>query len=160
MTSRKSKSSKKANPISGDTARKIWLAGIGAYGKAFSEAQESFSKVSAGTSKVFDELVQKGEVIETMVSVKGKDIAEDIIEKTGVGSLDIDDRIEKMRARLRKTDRTDHDDIEDRLDAVEVKLDMILELLKPKKPAPKKRTPVKRAARKPAVKKPAKKTKK
>ncbi|NNC35840.1 MAG: hypothetical protein EX271_01425 [Acidimicrobiales bacterium] len=152
MADRKKKESKKANPISGDTARRIWLAGIGAYGKAFSEAQETLSKVSGGTSKVFDELVQKGEVIETMVSVKGKDIAQDVMEKTGVGSLDIDDRIEKMRARLRKTDGADRDDIEDRLEAVEEKLDQILALLKPKKAVPRKRAPAKRAAKKPASK--------
>jgi len=159
MASRKDKDAKKSKPISGDTARKIWLAGIGAYGKAFDEAQETFSKVSAGTSKVFDELVQKGEVLETVVSVKGKDIAQDVMEKTGVGSLEIDERIEKMRARLRKTDETDRDDLEDRLAAVEAKLDKVLELLTPKKAAPKKRAPAKKPTKRTA-KKPASKSKK
>lgn len=152
MASRKSKSSKKSNPAGSDTARRIWLAGIGAYGKAFDEAQETFSKVSGGTGKIFEELVQKGEVIETMVSVKGKDIAQDVMEKTGVGSLEIDDRIEKMRARLRRTDGTDQGDVEDRLDAIEAKLDKIMDMLTPKKAAPKKRAPAKRTAKKSASK--------
>jgi polyhydroxyalkanoate synthesis regulator phasin len=149
MTSRKGKSSKKANPMSGDTARRIWLAGIGAYGKAFSEAQETLSKVSGGTSKVFDELVQKGEVIETMVSIKGKDIAQDVMEKTGAGA--IDDRIEKMRAKLRRTESGGTEELEDRMEALEAKLDKILILLEPKKPATK---------RKPAAKKTTAKSKK
>ena len=55
-----------------DTARKIWLAGIGAYGRAFSEVQEGLSKAGKSTSKVFDELVEKGEVLETIVTHKAK----------------------------------------------------------------------------------------
>jgi polyhydroxyalkanoate synthesis regulator phasin len=155
MSSRKSKSSNKPSPVSADTARRIWLAGVGAYGKAFTEAQESLSKVSASTSKVFDDLVQKGEVIETMVSIKGKDIAKDVMEKTGIESISMDDRIEKMRAKLRKTDGGDTHDMEARLDVIESKLDAILELVSPKKPAAKKP-----AKRKPAAKKTTAKTKK
>ena len=153
MTTRKGKSSKKANPMSGDTARRIWLAGIGAYGKAFSDTQEALSKVTGGTSKVFDELVQKCEVIETMVSIKGKDIAQDVMEKTGAGA--IDDRIEKMRARLRRTDSGGTEELEDRMDALEAKLDKVLTLLEPKKPT---RKPT--AKRKPAAKKTTAKSKK
>ena len=148
MVSRKDKDTK--NPISGDTARKIWLAGIGAYGRAFSEAQESLSKVTSESSRVFDDLVQKGEVIETMVSIKGKGIAKDVMEKTGIESLSMDDRIEKMRAKLRKTDGGDVHDIEARLDAIEGKLDAVLEMLTLKK----------RATRKPAAKKTSAKSKK
>ena len=153
MADRKDKGSKKANPISGDTARRIWLAGIGAYGKAFSEAQETLSKVSGGTSKVFDELVEKGEVIETMVSIKGKDIAQDVMEKTGASSFD--DRIEKMRAKLRRSVNDNSDELEDRMDVLEAKLDKIITLLEPKKP-------VRKAAakRKPAAKKSTTKSKK
>ena len=153
MADRKDKDSKKAKPISSDTARRIWLAGIGAYGKAFSEAQETLSKVSGNTSKVFDELVQKGEVIETMVSINGKDIAQDVMEKTSVGSLD--DRIEKMRAKLRRTDSGNTEELEERMDALEAKLDKIITMLEPKKPT--RKAPTKR---KPAAKKPAAKTKK
>ncbi len=129
-------------PKSTDTARKIWLAGIGAYGRAFSEAQEQLSKVSKGGGKVFDDLVQKGEVIETMVSYKGKEIAKDAMDKVG-GGFDMDDRIAKMRARLKGGDGGGSD-IEDRLDTLEAKLDMVLELLKPKKRAPRKKPAAKK----------------
>lgn len=153
---------KKQKAIGEDTARKIWLAGIGAYGKAFSEAQESLSKISKGSSKVFDDLVQKGEVIETLVTIKSKDVADDVKDmaqdvmgKVG-GGLDMDDRIAKMRSRLKRTDNDDVSDIDTRLDAIEAKIDTILDMLAPKKPAPKKRAPRKLTAKK----KPAAKTKK
>ena len=46
-------------------ARKIWLAGLGAYGKSFDEAQGQYEKISVEASKMFDELVVKGSKIET-----------------------------------------------------------------------------------------------
>lgn len=143
---------------SGDTARKIWLAGIGAYGRAFSEVQEGLAKATKGSSKVFDDLVQKGEVLETVVTHKSKEAFDKVSDKFGDG-FDMDDRIAKMRDRLKRGG--DDGDVEDRLDAIEAKLDEVLKLLKPKKTAPRKRaapkkkpTPKKPVARKkPAAKK-------
>ena len=66
-----------------------------------------------------------------------------------------------MRARLKHgggaQSTGDTGDIEERLDTLEAKLDMVLELLAPKKPAPKKRAPRKKPA---AKKAPAKRAKK
>lgn len=153
MSNRKGKKT-----IGEDTARKIWLAGVGAYGRAFSEAQGSISKITKSGGKVFDDLVQKGEVIETMVSIKGKDVAEDVKDMASdvmdkVGVLDMDDRIAKMRRRLKRSD-DDSADVDARLDGIEAKLDTILEMLAPKKPAPKKRA-TRKATPKKAVKKKA-----
>ena len=139
-----------------ETARKIWLAGIGAYGRAFNEVQEGLSKATKGTSKVFDELVEKGEVLETIVTHKGKEafdkVSESIGDKVGDG-FDMDDRIAKMRSRLKRGSHDDSD-VEDRLDAIEAKLDEVLKLLTPKKAAPRKAAARKKAApKKPAAKK-------
>ena len=41
---------KKKGRGSVDTARRIWLAGIGAYGRAFTEAQEAIKDMSGETS--------------------------------------------------------------------------------------------------------------
>jgi len=84
-----------------DTARRIWLAGIGAYGRAFTEAQEALKDVTGEASDVFDNLVQKGEMIELAVQSKRKDM----MSKVGAGNfempeLDMSKRIEKMRSRL------------------------------------------------------------
>jgi len=123
-----------------ETARRIWLAGIGAYGRAFTEAQEAFKEVTGKGSDIFEELVQKGQVIEKVVEVKGKSM----MDKASVPSFDLDDRIKAMRSRLSRGDEMDAN-FEDRLSAVEAKLDRILALLEPapkrskaKKPAPKK----------------------
>ncbi len=46
-------------------ARTIWLAGLGAYGNSFDEAQGRYEKISVEASKLFDDLVVKGSEIET-----------------------------------------------------------------------------------------------
>lgn len=114
-----------------ETARRIWLAGIGAYGRAFTEAQEALKDVTGKSSEIFDDLVQKGAMIEKVVEVKGKDM----IDKASVPSLDIDERIKAMRARLSRGGSDGNDDIEARLAAVEAKLDKVLDLLAPPKTA-------------------------
>ena len=149
-----------------ETARRIWLAGIGAYGRAFTEAQEALKDVTGKGSEIFDELVQKGEVIEKVVEIKGKSM----MDKASAPSFDLDDRIQAMRSRLFRGDMGETD-FEDRLSAVEAKLDKILTLLEPQKKPPKKaskkrastvrtqrsaskKTPGKKAAaKKPATKK-------
>lgn len=124
----------------GDTARRIWLAGLGAYGKAFSEASESFKDVTGKTSEVFDDLAQKGEIIEMAVSSKRKAL----MKKAGVPSFDLDERIAKMRSRLSGSEDVSSIDVESleaRMDAMDAKLDKILKLLsKPVKTATTKRT--------------------
>jgi polyhydroxyalkanoate synthesis regulator phasin len=81
---------------SGDTARKIWLAGIGAYGRAFSEAQESIAKLTDESARVFDDLVAKGEAIEKKVEAQGRKVAAQVAP----GALSLDDRIKRMRERI------------------------------------------------------------
>jgi len=141
-----SKKDKKSQKTS-ETARRIWLAGVGAYGRAFTEAQEAFKEVTGRSSEVFDDLVQKGEMIEMGLNKKSKDW----VEKSGLGDFDLEDRISKMRSRLRRSDDAadDLEHMESRLDALESKLDRVLTALEGKtKPAAKKP-----AARKPASKK-------
>lgn len=122
----------------GETARRIWLAGVGAYGRAFTEAQEALKDVTGSTSKVFEDLVQKGEFIETAVSSKSKDM----MKKAGVPSFDLDDRINKMRSRLSKGEDVadDMSALEARMNDIDAKLDKILSLLEPAKPTRKKAT--------------------
>lgn len=129
-----------------DVARKIWLAGIGAYGRAFSEAQESLAKMTGGSSKLFDELVEKGEEIEHTVEQHGRQLAKRVKETTP----SIDDRIRAMRERLQAgyEDTSRLAAIEARLDAIESKLDRLLADAKP--PAKRKSTKRKTASSKTA----------
>ena len=144
--------SKDKKRSSAESARRIWLAGIGAYGRAFTEAQEAIKDVTGKGSEIFDELVQKGEMLETMGKAKGKEALEKAnIPNFDMPDFDIDDRIKAMRSRLARSgdDPTVSSDYEDRLAAVETKLDKILALLEPKKPARKrvaKKAPSKKRA--------------
>lgn len=139
-----------------ETARRIWLAGIGAYGRAFSEAQGAIKDMTGETSRVFDDLVQKGEFIELSVDAKRKEL----LKKGGVPELNmpdlkvpelnLDERIAKMRSRLMRAEDVADDisDMDSRLSAMEAKMDRILDLLEAKKTPPKKSTPKKTASKK------------
>lgn len=50
-----------------DVARKIWLAGVGAYGRIFDEAQDQVSRLSHNAQEMFDDLVVRGEKVEDEV---------------------------------------------------------------------------------------------
>jgi len=89
-----------------DFARKIWLAGLGAYGKGFDEAQGRYEKISADATKVFDELVEKGEKLETETKTKFKEktnlderVAE-VRQKLGLDSNDTDAKVEELSAKI------------------------------------------------------------
>jgi len=139
-------------PSDKDTIRKIWLAGIGAYGRAVTEAKGAVDTIAGKGSEVFDELVQKGEMLETVGKYKagelvgkGKAAVEDITP-----DFEIDDRIAKMRARLSGAAEKRDDRLSARVDQLEAKLDAILQKLDIGDAAPEKKAP---ARRKPAPKK-------
>jgi poly(hydroxyalkanoate) granule-associated protein len=50
-----------------DVARKIWLAGVGAYGRIYAETQGAVEKLAATAAETFEELVVKGEEMEDRV---------------------------------------------------------------------------------------------
>ena len=50
-----------------DIARKIWLAGVGAYGRIYTETQGAVEKLASGANEAFDQLVAKGEEVEDAV---------------------------------------------------------------------------------------------
>ena len=160
--------SDKKKQSTSDTARRIWLAGIGAYGRAYSEAKDAVKDVAGKGTGAFNELVQKGEMLETVGKAKGKEMLEKAqLPEFDMPDFDIDERIQAMRSRLSRGGKTSEEvhHMEDRLAAIEAKVDKILELLEPKKSAPKKparKKPVKKATttrtKKTAAKKPTAKT--
>ncbi|MGB0908383.1 MAG: phasin family protein [Maricaulaceae bacterium] len=133
------------------TARRIWLAGVGAYGRGLTEAQEAIKDITGKGSDVFEELVMKGQMIEKVVEVKGKDMMGKAQIPT-MPDLNLDERIKKMRSRLNRGEDEQIDDLEARMDVIEAKLDRVLELLEPKaktpaaKPAAKRKAPAKKPA--------------
>lgn len=53
-----------------DVAHRIWLAGVGAYGKAYDVATDGLGNVSDQSSALFDELVARGEEIESDIRAR------------------------------------------------------------------------------------------
>jgi polyhydroxyalkanoate synthesis regulator phasin len=78
-----------------EMARKVWLAGIGAYGKGYEEVKGRFEALSTDSNKLFDELVLKGEKLETEGKGKVKDVQTKVAAKT-----EIETRIETVRTKL------------------------------------------------------------
>ena len=78
-----------------EMARKIWLAGLGAYGKGYEEVKGRIETLSTDTNKLFGELVVKGEKLETEGKDKVKQVKDDVLEKT-----EVEARIEAVRSKL------------------------------------------------------------
>ena len=53
-----------------DVAYKIWLAGVGAYGRAFEGAAQGAAKVAEGSTEMFDDLVKRGAKIESEMKTR------------------------------------------------------------------------------------------
>jgi len=119
-----------------ETARRIWLAGIGAYGRALTEAKGAVDDLSGKSSEVFEGLVQKGEMLEKVVEHKGKEM----LDKSGIKDFDINDRIKNMRERLSggKEDRVS--ELEAQVSELNAKLDALLKA----QAKPTRKTPAKR----------------
>ncbi|MFC3094958.1 hypothetical protein DRW07_17395 [Alteromonas sediminis] len=88
-------------------ARKIWLAGLGAYGKSVDEAQGQYEKISTEANKLFDELVAKGENLESEAKGKIKQTTTDVEarvadvrKKLGLDADNSDQKIEELSAKV------------------------------------------------------------
>lgn len=157
-------SDKKSNHTT-DVARRIWLAGIGAYGKAFEEGRDRVKglsgDISGKTTDAFETLAEKGERIEIAAKVKGAQLA---VKASDLGddiqsTLAIEDRITAMRNRLTGHGSDDrHDAIEARLTSIEAKLDALLKTKSAVKTPAMKRATTTRTKKAPVKKAPAKKT--
>jgi polyhydroxyalkanoate synthesis regulator phasin len=78
-----------------EMARKIWLAGLGAYGKGYEEVKGRIEALSTDSNKLFDELVVKGQKLETEGKGKVEEVKNEVVAKT-----EIESRIETVRAKL------------------------------------------------------------
>lgn len=152
MSNESKKNLKDVSNQASDLAKSIWLAGLGAYGRAYDEAQGRYEKASKETPRLFQELVSKGSDFESQARSK-------LEEVTTIGTTaSIEERISKMRASLGFGHTASADDLsrlEKKLDALSRKVDKFAKASAPaaeKAPA-KAKAPRKAAAKKPAPKK-------
>ena len=133
-----------------EIAKNIWLAGLGAYGKAFDEAQDRLDKASKEPPRLFKDLVKKGEQLEDEVRESLSSI-----RKSRTSS--VEERIRKVRENfhLGLTGRGDElAEINAKLDALTAKVDELTRAMNRKAPA-KKQAAATTRAKKPAAKKTA-----
>ena len=104
-----------------DVARRIWLAGIGAYGRAFTEAKGAVDELRGKSSEVFDDLVQKGEMLEKVAEHKSKEM----LDKTRIKDFDINDRIKAMREKLAGVDDNRVEELEDEVASLKAELEAL-----------------------------------
>jgi len=80
-----------------DIARKIWLAGVGAYGRVFAETQGALEKLAGTAGETFEQLVANGEKTEDAVRAR--------IAKSGDGIEKIIGTVSKQVQNLREDRR-------------------------------------------------------
>lgn len=82
-----------------DVAHKIWLAGVGAYGKAYDVATEGVGKVSTQGEVLFEDLVARGEEIES--DVRARLSSNTAISRMSEQMSRVSEEAAKVRARVR-----------------------------------------------------------
>ncbi len=85
MSDDKNKVTDKASEI----AKNIWLAGVGAYGKAVDEAQDRLEKAGVETPKLFRDLVKAGTALE--------EEAKDALQASQAARSSVEERISRVR---------------------------------------------------------------
>ena len=144
MSDEKGKVTDKASEI----AKNIWLAGVGAYGKATGEAQERLEKAGVDTPKLFKDLVKAGAALE--------DEAREIASAQRSASASVEERINRVRENfsLNRLGRTDDlTSLHAKIDLLSQKIDILATALT----EPGAKTRKKPAAKKASTKAPAKK---
>jgi poly(hydroxyalkanoate) granule-associated protein len=92
-----------------ELARKIWLAGVGAYGRVYQEAAGRVEKVTGAANEMFDQLVEKGEQVEDLVKAS--------ISKNETATK-VTDYVEKTTASVKEVSETRINDLEERFETV------------------------------------------
>ena len=142
MSDDKNKVTDKASEI----AKNIWLAGVGAYGRAVDEAQNSLKKATPQPPKLFRDLVKAGTALE-----------EEASEARSAAISSVEERIAQVRENFhlqRPARIEDLASLHDKVDKLSRKVDTLTRLIKAqdnaspparkKKPAAKK-TPARKA---------------
>lgn len=138
MSDDKPKVSDKASEI----AKNIWLAGLGAYGKAFDDAQDRLDKAAKEPPRLFKELVEKGSQIEDEVRDSLSTIRKSSTES-------VEDRISKVRESFNFSLPRGQDlaEVNRKLDELTAKVDALTTAMaSTSKPAPRKKAVGKKPA--------------
>ncbi len=129
MSQDKPKVSDKASEI----AKNIWLAGVGAYGKAAGEAQDRLEKAGVETPKLFKDLVKAGTALE--------DEAREALESSTSARSSVEERINRVRENFHNQRPARIEDLQalhKKVDQLTRKVDRLTKALAEQSPAPRK----------------------
>ncbi|MCY4427202.1 MAG: phasin family protein [Halieaceae bacterium] len=128
----------KVTDKAGEIAKNIWLAGLGAYGKAIDEAQDRLEKATKEPPRLFKDLVKKGEALE-------QEVKETLSSAREFSSNTVEERIRKVRENFSFTSDARSEElaeIHDKLDTLTAKVDALAAAMKPaRKTAPRAKSP-------------------
>ena len=116
-----------------ELAKNIWLAGLGAYGKALDEAQDQYGKVSvkvneqvdkvkeqvigSDSTRLFEELVAKGKKLESQTSEKFTEVKDK-------AAATLEERLAQVKESLNFANKGD--DVSAQLADLSSKLDLVM----------------------------------
>ena len=129
MSDEKSKVTDKASEI----AKNIWLAGVGAYGKAVEDAQGRLEKAGVEPPKLFKDLVKAGTALE--------DEAREALESSTSARSSVEERINRVRENFHNPRPARIEDLQalhKRADQLTRKVDRLAKALAEQSPAQRK----------------------
>jgi hypothetical protein len=101
-----------------ETARKVFLAGVGAYAKSFEDAKGRFETLGTDSNLLFAELVQKGESLEAEGKSKFVEAKDKVASKA-----DFNNRMVALRAKLGL--EKNENETEQKIEALNAKIDAL-----------------------------------
>lgn len=104
-----------------EIAKNIWLAGLGAYGKAFDEAHNRLDKATKEPPRLFKDLVKKGSRLED-------DVKDSLANIRKSSASSVEERIKKVRENFNVNLVTRGDELAEingKLDALTQKVDAL-----------------------------------
>lgn len=134
-----------------DVAKSIWLAGLGAYGKAFNDARDKIDGAGLEPPRLFRELVEKGSRLED-------DVRDSLSNIRKSSASSVEERINRVREGFQLSKGDEIAALSEKLDLLIERVDALTAAIeqKPTKRAPAKTRPKRKAAaakRSPANKK-------
>lgn len=93
-----------------ESAKKVWLASLGAYGRSFDEVKKQIEQLNKDSQKLFDDLAERGETVQSDAEDK------------------FSDSREKLEAKFEdfKENLTPLSDFKGKIDEVSAKLDKVV----------------------------------
>lgn len=94
---------KKAYEKTEEMGRKIWLAGLGAYGQSLDSVQNNCGKVNSETRSLFEKLVARGEELESNTLKSIHDTRDNAVKKTSSKIQEQKDKIMGQKDKIVST---------------------------------------------------------